>query len=134
MQQFNGAIESAAVGDKKNRPKTKKEISKVHYEVNFKGGITPLWENPSLLFYKILFILTLIGSLLFIGSYVAIQHYNFKLLNTVPPATTDAQEKLNQANNKNCVEKSYSYLKSFFIIIGSAILLINCNIRIFIIT
>lgn len=96
----------------------------------FIGGITPLWENPSLLFYKILFILTLIGSLLFIGSYVAIQNYNSKLLNSVPTATTDAQEKLNQTNNKDCVEKSYSYLKSFFIIIGSAILLINCKINI----
>ena len=39
--------------------------------------------------------------------------------------STLANQTANYNNNKDCVQKSYTYLKSWFIVIGSFILLLN---------
>lgn len=171
------------------------------------GASSPLWINPSPLFYKIFFILTLLCSLLFVGSFIAIQYYNngiytppnsstnstnstatnststttvntnntaiitpnATLINSTTPNTTNTTTvninntgvntpnttttnsastnptstttvnttnnantianatTTNSTNNTYCVQSSYSYLKSWFIVIGSIILFLNCK-------
>ena len=93
------------------------------------GNLAPLWANPSKLYFKLIFVFSLISALLFIGCYVAIQYYNSTLYNN----STNSDPTLNpdalSTDNSNCVKKAYDYLKSFFIVIGSAILFINGNSR-----
>jgi hypothetical protein len=96
----------------------------INHKININiGSTSPLWLNPSKTFYKILFVLCLVVALIFIGSFVAIQYYNNSLLNDSVSSTQSDQQ-----NNKICVQKSYTYIKSYFIIIGSIILLLNCKI------
>lgn len=72
----------------------------------------------------VFFIISLICSLLFIAAFIAIQFIdNRSTANTAGDSTVSAAD---IANNTDCVKKSHEYLKSWFIIIGSAILLINC--------
>ncbi len=115
--------------------------------------------NPSKLFYKIFFVFAVICSLLFVGSFVAIQFYNnstytgatknttsivlpstsntTNTTNTNPTPSTDTKTNTTSGNstdtnstsnnsyNRICVQTSYAYLKSFFIVIGSIILFLN---------
>jgi hypothetical protein len=94
---------------------------KTNYDVegNIKGMTAPLWANPSKVFYKIFFIVSLICSLLFVGCFIAIQFYNNDLTNKKPDTTTAVDV------NYTCVKESYEHLKSPFIVIGSIILFIN---------
>jgi len=115
-------------------------------EGNIKGGPAPLWINPRPLLFKIYFIVGLFCSLLFVGSFIALQYYNNTLsapfgLNTnttssnstatigvvvnstVVNVTTSNNSTLD--NNTFCVNTSYNYLKTWFIVIGSIILFLN---------
>lgn len=120
----NAANENVATGDKKRHLTT----TTTKFQVKFLnlGMTTPLWVNPSKTFYKFLFIVTLIMSLLFVGSYIAIQYYNNTL--TGLNSTVDSSNTSDEQNNKACVNKAYSYMKSWFIVIGSIILFINCKV------
>lgn len=91
-------------------------------EGNIRGATAPLWINSNKTFYKVFFALCLVCSLLFIASFIAIQYYDNNQTDTSTDPTQTATE---VANNNTCVSKSHQYLKSWFIIIGSAILLIN---------
>jgi len=107
------------------------------------GNTAPLWLNPNKLFYKVLFILCLICSLIFVGSFIAIQYYNnttyngvvsfnntnYTLFNSTTGNTTNTTHS-NQtiSNNNACVSISYEFLKSSFIVIGSIILFLNCKL------
>jgi hypothetical protein len=89
------------------------------------GNLAPLWSNPSKTYFKCIFVFSLLCALLFVGCYVAIQFYNSTLLNN--SQTTDPTLNPNALSNDNgtCVKQAYEYLRSFFIVIGSAILFIN---------
>ena len=88
------------------------------------GAPAPLWYNESKLFFKILCAISFICSIMFIGSYVAIQFYNSTLLNNSSASDVPNSNQLS-AENADCVKKSYTYLRSWFIIIGSVILFLN---------
>jgi hypothetical protein len=98
-----------------------------------------LWVNPSKTFYKVYFALCLLCSLLFVASFIAIQYYNNSLINDSTINTSGSGNTTNTTNTTNstdtttgndnnsiCVQNSYNYLKSVFIIIGSIILFLNC--------
>jgi hypothetical protein len=104
------------------------------------GNTAPLWLNPNKLFYKVLFILCLICSLIFVGSFIAIQYYNNTTYNGVVSfnntnytifnstnTTNTIPSNQTVSNNNACVSISYEYLKSSFIVIGSIILFLNCK-------
>jgi len=50
-------------------------------EGHIKSNTSPLWINPSPGIYKLFFVLALICSLIFVGSFIAIQFYNNSLDN-----------------------------------------------------
>jgi hypothetical protein len=89
------------------------------------GNLAPLWSNPSKTYFKCIFVFALICSLLFVGSFVAIQYYNSSLLNNSQTTDTDVNPEALSLGEGNCVRKSYEYLRSFFIVIGSVILFLN---------
>jgi hypothetical protein len=91
------------------------------------GNLAPLWANPSKTYFKVIFTFSLLCALLFIGCYVAIQYYNSRLLNNSQTTDTTVNPNALSSDNANCVKQAYEHLKSFFIVIGSAILFINGN-------
>lgn len=109
------------------------------------GSPAPLWKNPSKRFYKIFFILNLISSLLFVLFFVAVNIYNAAgksgimdaihnnlNINTNSTSSTTTEISNNNTNvssemNTKCLETVSTSLKPQFIIIGSAILLINAS-------
>ena len=90
---------------------------KVPYDVNgqIKGKTAPLWENPSKTFWLIIFIFSLIMSLLFIASFVVVNYYSDDVINN------------KNANDieKNCINISKSKFKTVFGVIGGIILFVN---------
>ncbi len=85
----------------------------------------------------VFFVICLISSFIFIGSFIAIQFYNNStyngsikqenLSNSTLYANSTTTLSTDALNNIICVKQSYLYLRSWFIIVGSIILLLNGN-------
>jgi hypothetical protein len=88
------------------------------------GSPAPLWYNEYKLFFKLLFVACLLCVIIFVGGYVAIQFYNNSLLTNSIDLSTANTNALS-ANNAKCVKTSFDNLRSWFIVIGSAILFFN---------
>jgi hypothetical protein len=125
---------------------------RLEYEIHpfVLGSPAPLWKNPSKKFYKIFFILNLISSLLFVLFFVAVNIYNaaeksgiMDTINTNLNLNTNSTSSVSTSTSANststnptsnstdvntqCLDAVSASLKPQFIIIGSAILLINAG-------
>jgi hypothetical protein len=113
----DGSAQGFAIGGKERLAMTQKGILKVIINL-IKGRTSPLWINSSKVFYKVFFVICLVVAVIFIASFIAIQYYNSELQNSGGNTS---------AANQTCVKNAFDYIKSFFIIIGSAILFLNCK-------
>ena len=107
------------------------------------GAPSPLWINPSTLFYKIFSSFTLLCSLLFIGVYIFLRFFNndnegssltVRDYSNLPANVTYAEflanTKITDSTALNiedvyCMYVSFNRINTIFVIIGGAILFLN---------
>lgn len=107
------------------------------------GAPSPLWANPSSLFFKIFSVINLICCCLFIGCYIFLRYYNNDqeissltvrdytnlpknvTFNEFVNLTKETNSTSTNVEDAYCMYKSYNEVNAIFVIIGAVILFLN---------